>query len=129
PTTLEGDGPRLAPCRADIGLGRDAGVRGLPRLRKRPRFWADLRELGTRARRGQEAPNLGLDAAIAALSNPPLRQCSPGIEKVLRGPGVVVEGLPRRKLVVECDRIGEPMIANPSIDIRGALPELELRCV
>src|SRR2546422_4378605 len=124
--TLQGDRARLAPCGADVGLARDAGVRGLARLRKRPRPGADGRQFGPRAGRDQKAPDLRLDVAVAALTHPPLHQSSAGVEEVLRRPGVIAEGLPCRKIVVECDRIGEPVAANPPIDVLGALPELEL---
>src|SRR2546422_8924712 len=70
--TLQGDRARLAPCGADVGLARDAGVRGLARLRKRPRPGADGRQFGPRAGRDQKAPDLRLDVAVAALTHPPL---------------------------------------------------------
>src|SRR5438128_7491787 len=102
--TLEGDRARLAPCGADVRLARDTGVRGLAGLRERRRLGADRRQRGPRAGGDQEAPDLRLDVAVTALTHPSLRQCSVGIEQVLRRPGVVAEGLPGRKLVVESDR-------------------------
>ncbi len=126
PVPLQGNRARLPAIGTDVGLARDAGVRGLARLRKRRRLGADWWQCGPRVGRDQEAPDLGLDVVVAALSHPPLHQSPVSVEEVLRRPGVIAEGLPCRKIVVECDRIGEPVVADPTIDVLGARPELEL---
>jgi hypothetical protein len=59
-------------------------------------------------------------------NRPSLHQPAPTVIEVLRRPGVVAQGSPGREVVVECDWRCEPTIANPSVDVVGALAELEL---
>jgi len=126
PAPFEGHRAPLAPVGAEVGLARDAGVRRLARPREGGRFGTDGGKGGSRVGREQEPPDLHLDLGVAALAHPPLHQLATGIEEVLRRPGVVAEGLPRGEVVVEGDRVGEPVLTNPTIDVLGPLSELEL---
>ena len=56
-------------------------------------------------------------------------QLSLAVEEVLRWPGVVAQRPPDRELIVDRDRIRQPLVANPTVDVLGAFTELELRRV
>ena len=129
PVALERDTTGLASVSSDIRLVGDPRVRRLAGPREHRRLVADSGQLNARVGGYQEPPDLGLDLVVAPLAHPALDQPSLTVEEVLRRPGVVAQGPPDRELIVDRDRIGQPVVANPTVDVLGALAELELRRV
>jgi hypothetical protein len=113
----------------DVGLVGDPGVRRLVGPREHRCLAADSGQLNARSGSCQEPPDLGFDLVIAPLAHPAIDQLSLAVEEVLRWPGVVAQRPPDRELIVDRDRIRQPVVANPTVDVLGALTELELRRV
>jgi hypothetical protein len=76
-----------------------------------------LRQPNARVASLQQTPDLGFDLVVAPLAHPALDHSPFTIEEVLRWPGVVAEGSPDREFVVDRDWIGQPVVANPTLDV------------